>query len=104
MARDFREKFDALPKKRRAIIEKGAEEKLQEIRLAELRRLFNLTQEQLAQKLNISQAAVSKMEKQKDLNVSSLKRIIEAMGAELTVSVRLPEKNQEYRLTSFSSR
>ena len=103
MARDFREKYDALPAKRRVKIERGVEKKLHDIQLSELRKIVDLTQQQLAERLEKSQAAISKMEKQKDLNISTLRKCIEAMGLELDVSVKAPDKKR-YRLATFSSR
>lgn len=111
MATNFREKFDKLPKNRREKIEEKAQEKIMAIQLAELRKILDLTQEELANRLDKSQAAISKMEKQKDMNISTLRTCIEAMGLELEVSVKVPKKagvrpstKRKYRLLSFSSR
>jgi DNA-binding CsgD family transcriptional regulator/DNA-binding XRE family transcriptional regulator len=52
-------------------------------RLAEVRRARALTQTQLAQALGVSQAQVSRIEKQSDLYLSTLASYIEAMGGEL---------------------
>jgi transcriptional regulator with XRE-family HTH domain len=53
------------------------------LRLAEVRRARALTQTQLAQALGVSQAQVSRIEKQSDLYLSTLASYIEAMGGEL---------------------
>lgn len=51
--------------------------------LAEVRRALKLSQDELAQTLNIGQAAVAKMEKRAGMYVSTLRRFIEAMGGRL---------------------
>lgn len=104
MAKDFREKFDALPKRVRDKIERRAEKRIEEIQLAELRDLADMTQADLAEKLETSQAAVSKLEKQKNITIIRLRKAVEAMGGELDVCVRLPAKKKKVRLVSFSSR
>ena len=54
-------------------------------KLSGLRRLAGLTQAELAQRLNIGQTALSKMEQREDILVSSLKNYIEALGASLQI-------------------
>ena len=103
MTRNFRDKFDALPAKRRAKIERGYEDKLQDIQLAELRELMEVTQQELAGRLKVSQAAISKMEKQKRVNIVTLRNAVEAMGLELEISVKIPKKGKRHRLAAFSS-
>lgn len=61
-----------------------------EMDLADIRRALRLSQEELAQTLNVGQAAVAKLEKRTDLYVSSLRRFIEAMGGELEITARFP--------------
>ena len=67
--------------------------------LRELRTLSKLTQDQLAQRLGISQAAVSKMERRRDMTVSTLRRLVEAMGGELDVVARFP--GESVRIAQF---
>ena len=50
--------------------------------LNELREALELTQEQLAELMKVSQVAVSRMERRPDMYVSTLRRVIEAMGGE----------------------
>lgn len=50
-------------------------------RLARLRKLLGLTQTELAGKLKVKQAAVSRMEGRADMKVSNLVRYLEALGA-----------------------
>lgn len=62
-----------------------------EMNLAELRRAQQLSQEELAQVLNVGQAAIAKLEKRTDMYVSTLRRFVEAMGGELDIVARFPE-------------
>ena len=59
--------------------------------LQELRRALDLTQQQVAAALGINQVAVSKMEGQTDMYVSTLRRFVEAMGGELRIVARFPQ-------------
>ena len=60
-----------------------------------LRRALDLTRQQVAAALGINQVAVSKIEGQTDLYVSTLRRFVEAMGGELRIVARFPEGNIE---------
>jgi predicted transcriptional regulator len=93
MVRMLKEVLDALPPKRRAEIDRRFKERLNEVdSLKELRRLSALSQVRIAKKLKISQPAVSKIEKQTDMYLSTLRGYVEAMGGELDVIVRLPHR------------
>lgn len=60
--------------------------------LKELRRISAKSQAKIAETLKISQPAVSKIEKQTDMYLSTLRSYVEAMGGELDVIVRLPNR------------
>ncbi len=64
-----------------------------EMALADLRRLLDLTQESLAATLHINQASVAKMEKRTDMYVGTLRRFIQAMGGELDIIARFPDRS-----------
>jgi predicted transcriptional regulator len=67
--------------------------------LSELRRARRLSQEELAQTLHVGQAAVAKLEKRADMYVSTLRRFVEAMGGELEIVARFPDR--DVRIKSF---
>lgn len=73
---------------------------LADMPLAELRHAHSLSQQALAERLGINQAAVSKLERRTDMYVSTLRQYIEAMGGELHIVARFPEG--EVRIRSFS--
>lgn len=54
-------------------------------RLSELRTLAGLTQCQMADRLDMTQAAISRLEKRDDIKMSTLRRFVEALGASLRV-------------------
>ncbi|WP_247887174.1 XRE family transcriptional regulator [Azospirillum sp. SYSU D00513] len=77
----------------RAAVEARKAEFLAEIDgLAELRRIAELTQGQVAEALNIKQPTVHQIEKRTDLYLSTLRRFVEAAGGELELRVTLPGK------------
>ncbi len=90
MARKFKELLDKMPPERRATIKEGANRLRSEMALDELREARALTQEQLAETLGVRQATVSKMERRTDMYLSSLRKIIEAMGGELEIRAVFP--------------
>jgi transcriptional regulator with XRE-family HTH domain len=58
--------------------------------LGELRRVAGKAQAEIASRLNIKQPSVSKIEKQADIYLSTLKNYVEAIGGKLELIVRLP--------------
>jgi len=51
--------------------------------LGDIRAARGLTQQQIASRLNVKQATVSKMERRLDMHISTLGHFIEAMGGRL---------------------
>jgi transcriptional regulator with XRE-family HTH domain len=66
-------------------------ELLAELLLSEVRRLAGKSQRQLAKTLGIKQPSLSKLESQDDMQLSTLRRIVEALGGELQVLARFPQ-------------
>lgn len=66
------------------------------VSLQELRRARAMTQTQLANALEVSQAQVSRIEKQADLLLSTLVSYVEAMGGELEIVARFPDHPPAY--------
>jgi ribosome-binding protein aMBF1 (putative translation factor) len=71
-----------------------------EIPLHELRRARELSQQNIADRLCMKQAAVSKMERRTDMYISTLRSYIEAMGGSLDVIARFPEGDVQVMLFS----
>jgi transcriptional regulator with XRE-family HTH domain len=61
--------------------------------LAELRRLAGMTQVKLAKSMGVTQPTLSRLESQDDMQLGTLRRIVEALGGELEVIAKLPTEN-----------
>ena len=61
------------------------------IELGELRKARRLTQEELAEKLATRQPNVSKLENRRDMRISTLREVVEAMGGELRITAHFPD-------------
>ena len=70
-----------------------------EMLLAEIRKSIGLTQEDLATTLDITQPSLSKLENQDDMQISTLRRLIQALGGELEIIAHLPRG--DIRITQF---
>ena len=58
--------------------------------LRELREVHGLSQADLAARLGIQQAAVSKVERRQDLHLDTLTAIVKALGGTLEMKVKFP--------------
>lgn len=82
-----------LPPERRAAIKERMKILAQEeLSLADIRKAQHITQVALAQKLGVKQATVSQVESSTDLYLSTLRKHIEAMGGELTLTAQFPNR------------
>jgi transcriptional regulator with XRE-family HTH domain len=77
-----------------------AQAMLQGMPLQELRLARGLSQQTLAELLDVQQPAVAKLEKRTDMYLSTLRNHIRAMGGELDIIARFPDG--EVRIQNFS--
>ena len=91
MARNFKELREKMDPARRARVELRVQEALQAMPLDELREARELTQVQLAQVLQVSQGAVSKVERRTDMYISTLRNYVRAIGGDLQIRAVFPE-------------
>lgn len=91
MAKHFSTLLQKMHPERRERIRSRAEVLLLEMALQDLRRSRNLTQQELAKNLGVSQAALSKMERQEDMRISTLRRILGAMRGNLKLIAEFPD-------------
>jgi DNA-binding XRE family transcriptional regulator len=75
--------------------EGGRTQPPEEAVLRKLRESRKLSQAELAERLHVTQAAVSKMERRSDMYLSTLRNAVAAMGGELEVRARFPEGTYE---------
>lgn len=90
MTRNFKELQTKMSRPARIRSERAAEKMIAEMGLAQLREAMDLTQESLAEALHVKQASISKMERRSDMYISTLSKIIEAMGGELQIVANMP--------------
>ena len=85
---------------------KSSDMKLKDLKadmvLTEVRKHSGLTQKELADILGISQPTLSSQEHQDDMAVSTLSRMVSAMGGHLELVIHMP--NGDIRLTQFAER
>lgn len=91
MSKPFRTLLEGMPPERKKRIATKTQQLKDEMALAELRQALQLTQEALAKELHVNQAAVSKFEHQSDIYISTLRKILAAMGAELKITAHFPD-------------
>jgi transcriptional regulator with XRE-family HTH domain len=92
MARSFDELVKrTTTKKTRVRAARRTHELLGELLLSELRRSAGKSQQQVADALGIKQPSLSKLEKQSDMQISTLRKIVEALGGEIEVLARFPK-------------
>jgi len=97
MARKFAElRAKMAPEDQRRSKEQAAA-MLMALDLSELRGRLEVTQEELAARLQISQSNVSRLEKRRDMLVSTLREVVEAFGGELHLVAEFPEGSIEIK-------
>jgi hypothetical protein len=93
MGRTLREVLAALPLDEQKAIEARFQELSQEVEsLRQLRQVAGKVQADVAAALHIKQPSVSRIEKQTDMYLSTLRGYVEAIGGELELIVRLPSR------------
>lgn len=99
MARNFKELEAKMSPESRARAEARTKQMIAEMLLAEIRKSVGLTQEDLAGALGITQPSLSKLEGQDDMQISTLRRLIQALGGEMEIIAHLPRG--DIRITQF---
>src|ERR1700730_11692661 len=93
MGRNLNQIIADLPADRQARIDARYREMKDEVEgLRELRQVAGKAQADIATALNIKQPSVSKIEKQADMYLSTLRSYVEAVGGNLEIVVRLPSR------------
>jgi len=95
MSKPISELRKGMSKERLDRIAKKTESLKKEMALQELRQALDMTQTELAEKLHVNQAAISKFENQSDIYISTLRRILSGMGGELRVTAHFAEGDVE---------
>ncbi len=91
MARSFETLRKSMSPERRQANEEVAEAILTVMDLPELRSALDITQIELAARLEIAQSNVSRLERRNDMLVSTLSEVVRALGGELELVARFPD-------------
>ena len=87
------EELNALPKERQEEIEVRASQiRLEELTLRHLREKLGLSQAELAERLEVQQPAVSKLERRQNLELNTLRSVVNALGGTIEIIIRVPDK------------
>ena len=100
MAKRWKDLKATMPPEARERARRKTGTMLLEIALRDLLRERGLTQEALAERLEIAQGNVSRTLRRTDMHVSTLREIIEAMGGSLEITARFPDR--EYRIDQLA--
>jgi len=93
MATTLKTVMKRLPAERRKRIRERAEELIEEeLTLRDLRKALDLTQKAMAETLHIGQDSVSRLEQRSDLLLSTLRNYVDAMGGNLELVARFPDR------------
>jgi transcriptional regulator with XRE-family HTH domain len=93
MAVNIQNKIKSLnPAQREKVKVRAAELIAEEMTLRELRKARKLTQTRMAKVLHITQDGVCRLEKRSDLLISTLRRTIQAMGGDLSIVAKFPDR------------
>lgn len=91
MARKYDELRAKMSPEARAKSEALTREMSREIHLNRLRAARNITQKQVAETLGTDQANISRLERRRDMHLSTLRNFVEAIGGELEIFVKFPD-------------
>ncbi|ELP34529.1 helix-turn-helix domain-containing protein [Rhodopirellula baltica] len=92
---------DRMTEAQRADMDNRVRKMEAEMVLAELRKYSGMTQKDLAEKLGVTQPTLSGQEHQDDMEISTLSRLIQALGGKLELIVHMPKG--DIRLTQFDT-
>ncbi|MEO6131826.1 MAG: helix-turn-helix transcriptional regulator [Saprospiraceae bacterium] len=82
-----------LPQKRQKRIHAVADGYIKEYKtLQEFRKSLGLTQSTIADRQGVKQVNISNLEKRTDMHISTLKKYVEALGCELEINIKVPDK------------
>ena len=87
----YKDVLKNMPAGRRKKIKEKSAKLIEEYEsLQAFRKAVGISQKELAGRLSIKQENVSRLERRKDMHISTLRKYIEALGGELDIIIRLP--------------
>ena len=97
MAKDFKELEAKMQPESLVRAKTRAKEVMAEMLLSQIRQAAGLTQEEVAASLGIKQPTLSRIESQDDMQISTLQRLVQALGGELELIAHLPGRDVRIR-------
>ncbi len=91
MTKKFADLRARMPIESQVRVESRVKATVHEMALNELRQARGLSQKALAEKLNVQQPSIAKLESRTDMYISTLREHIRALGGELDIVARFPE-------------
>ncbi len=91
MANNFSTLWEKMSPQARERVDAKVQDYLAQMPLHELRQARGLSQQSLAELLNVQQPSIAKMERRTDMYISTLRNHIEAMGGRLEVIARFAD-------------
>src|SRR5579864_1540248 len=67
-----------------------AQVELQKMELAELRDALEVSQQEMAERLQVTQVAISRLERRKNLQIGSIASYVRALGGTVEIRAKLP--------------
>ena len=80
------------------------QDKLAALLLSEIREMQGKSQQKLAREIGIKQPSLSKLEKQSDMQISTLQKLVKALGGELEVYAKFPKGSVKIQQFNQSKR
>ena len=78
-----------------------ASEIMEQMELAEIRKALNISQRGLARTMKIAQPTLAKIEKQPDMQIATLRKVVRALGGEIDIIARFPNASVRVRLAEM---
>ena len=104
MARSYKELRNKMSPERRERSARRAQAILLAMTLAELREKYaGLTQTAMAEELDVTQSAISQLERRNDILLSNLRQYIEALGGKLEIRANFPG-GESVRIDDYEER
>ncbi len=69
-----------------------------EMELAEIRKALHISQRGLARKMKVAQPTLAKIEKQPDMQIATLRRVVRALGGDIDIIAQFPKAKVRIRL------
>ena len=97
MAKKFAELRAKMTPERRAKNAAATRRMIAELPLQELRNAREFTQVQIARAMGVTQASISKIERNTDMYISTLRQFVAAMGGDVKISAVFPDGEVEIK-------